>query len=317
MRMKSKGGGPKRVSRTEAAGVIQEFPMPVAQFLAGDYLQRADVILTRRHGSLMSWLIRFATKSQFSHAALVFLVPARESEFNNTFVIESGTSGVDLTNLADYLNDRTAVVAIKRFRSIPPVNQFAAIGRREWFDEHVQRLVRGRTLNKIKSTYSYRTVLNIVGDLVDQALFSVSERMRGRRDAMNKRRKRGTKPPNAFICSGLVQLGYIEAVAELVGEGRLPPYALKEVIFDPEISAFLPDDWSAFTPEEIAEIASLFIEAWREELEAIKPVDLAQSIQLEWQYVMVDGWAHRVACYEETYELLKWSPENATSARKR
>src|SRR5215216_1767427 len=53
--------------------VVEEvWPMPVEDFLAGKYLERADVVLTRRVWDISSWAIRWATNSPFSHAAMVF-----------------------------------------------------------------------------------------------------------------------------------------------------------------------------------------------------------------------------------------------------
>ncbi|HEY8247644.1 MAG TPA: hypothetical protein VIG38_10230, partial [Hyphomicrobium sp.] len=96
--------------------VVEEvWPMPVEDFLAGKYLERADVVLTRRAWDISSWAIRWATNSPFSHAAMVFTGPQFESGYTSTFVIESGTSGVDLTNLRDYIADKSAFIAIKRF----------------------------------------------------------------------------------------------------------------------------------------------------------------------------------------------------------
>jgi hypothetical protein len=73
--------------------VVEEvWPMPVEDFLAGKYLERADVVLTRREWDVSSWAIRWATNSPFSHAAMVFTGPQFESGYTSTFVIESGTS---------------------------------------------------------------------------------------------------------------------------------------------------------------------------------------------------------------------------------
>src|SRR5262245_40899671 len=78
--------------------VVEEvWPMPVEDFLAGKYLERADVILTRREWDVASWAIRWATNSPFSHSAMVFTGPQFESGYTSTFVIEAGTNGVDLT----------------------------------------------------------------------------------------------------------------------------------------------------------------------------------------------------------------------------
>ena len=69
--------------------VVEEvWPMPVEDFLAGKYLERADVVLTRREWDISSWAIRWATNSPFSHAAMVFTGPQFESGYTSTFVIE-------------------------------------------------------------------------------------------------------------------------------------------------------------------------------------------------------------------------------------
>ncbi|MCK5713843.1 MAG: hypothetical protein KAI25_14065, partial [Hyphomicrobiaceae bacterium] len=66
----------------------ESWPMPVETFLEGNYLRRSDIVLTRRDWDLTSWVIRWATESPFSHAALIFTGPQFESGFTNTFVIE-------------------------------------------------------------------------------------------------------------------------------------------------------------------------------------------------------------------------------------
>ncbi len=309
MRADKRATKPERRSETEAAGLAPEWPMSVDAFLEGNHIDRADVMLTRRHGSIFSWLIRWATKSQFSHAALVFLVPYREREYTDTFVIEAGTKGVDLTNLEDYVKDRASVVAIKRFRSATMARAAVQQATDSWFDENVQKVVRGRMLNKIKSKYNFGKIFAIGFELLDQMVFGMRERVQGRQRAIASRRKKGKTAPNEFICSGLVQLGFVEAVGELVRAGRVPPIALKEVVFLPEIAGLLPDDWENFTDQEVREIVDLFVDGWRPELEAIKPIDLAASEHLEWRFVIIDGWVHRVRSVSEAYALLEWEPD--------
>jgi hypothetical protein len=121
-----------------AETATETWPMPVEDFLAGNYLERADVVLTRRDWDLASWLIRWSTSSPFSHAAMVFTGPQFESGVTNTFVIEAGTGGVDLTDLRDYIADKSTYVAIKRVK-------------RPWFDAPKQSRVRGVLLDKIKA----------------------------------------------------------------------------------------------------------------------------------------------------------------------
>ncbi len=81
-----------------------KFPMPVKEFLEReDVLKRSDVMLSRHKKALFSKLIMWGTKSLFSHAALVFVIPFKEEGFANTFIIESIGDGIDITNLYYYL----------------------------------------------------------------------------------------------------------------------------------------------------------------------------------------------------------------------
>lgn len=272
------------------------FPMPVAEFLGGPYLHRADVVLTRKHRDLRSWLIRWATRGSFSHAALVFLVPHEEQGFNNTFVIESVSKGVDLCNLARYLNDQRQVVGIKRLRG-------------SWFDERAQSLVRGRMLNSIQSTYSYATVFRLGWAFLGELAFGIKARIWGARSAIRGRRRRKLQPPNAFICSGLVQLGYLSAVAELVAMGYLLPQRVGQVVFHEEVAQLLPKDWGQFSDAEQYEIMWDFVVGFQDVLEAVTPEDLAASTQLEWVYVIRDGFVHAVGSQAEAGELLAWEPQ--------
>ena len=177
-------------------------------------------MLTRREYGPTSFIIRWATKSPFSHAALVFTTPDQEPGIGNTFVIEAGT-GVDLTNLRDYATDEASFVAIKRLRQT-------------WFDEKQSR-VRGLLLDNIKSEYNYWAIVRIVRNI----WFGLERSMRGKDKAVQQFDKREWKRPNEFICSGLVQFGFVEAVAEYVLQRKLPPWALNEVVFSETAAARL------------------------------------------------------------------------------
>ena len=82
-------------------------PITIKAFLEGadQYLKRGDIVLSRSP-NFTSWLIRSATGSAFSHAALVFLVPQPELGLRNTFLLESLGAGVGLANLRDYVSGR-------------------------------------------------------------------------------------------------------------------------------------------------------------------------------------------------------------------
>lgn len=270
-------------------GSAVSWPMPVETFLAGEYLERSDVVLTRRDWDLTSWVIRWATGSPFSHAAMVFTGPQFESGYSNTFVIEAGTSGVDLTNLRDYIADKSAFLAIKRFKS-------------DWFDEPKQARVRGLLLDKIKASYNYWAIGHILRNL----WFGVERSVRGDKNAIQSFREREWNAPNEYICSGLVQVGFVEAVIEYIKSDQLPAAALNEVVFEPVAATRLPeqDDWGYLDPEASKLTAVLFRKQNYNALEAVTPENLAASDKLEWLYFIKDGQVHKVTSYDEVRKLI-------------
>lgn len=272
------------------------WPKPIGEFLNGPYLNRADIVVTRKNRDFRSWLIRWATRGHFSHAALVFLVPHQEQGFNNTFIIESASKGVDLTNLAHYLMDKNQVVGIRRVRGT-------------WFDERAQKLVRGRMLNSIESTYSYATVFRLGLAFFNELAFGIKARIWGARSAIKGRRRRTLQPPNEFICSGLVQLGFLNAIAEQVAMGYLLPQRVGDIVFQNDVRKLLPADWAEFSDAEQYEMMWDFVSGFADVLEAVTPEDLAASKNLDWVYVIRDGMAHEVQSQKHAEELLAWEPE--------
>ena len=279
-------GAPVPVEGQKAAEV---WPMPVETFLAGTYLERADVVLTRRDWDLASWMIRWATGSPFSHAAMVFTGPQFESGYSTTFVIEAGTGGVDLTNLRDYIADKSAFLAIKRFR-------------REWFDEPKQARVRGLLLDKIKASYNYWAIGHILRNL----WFGVERSVRGDKDTIQSYRDREWDAPNEFICSGLVQVGFVEAVLEYIKADELPAYSLNEVVFEPLAATRLPDkgDWGYLDPETKKSTAVLFRKQNFDALQSVTPETLAASEKLEWLYFIKEGMVYKVTNYDDVKKLV-------------
>jgi hypothetical protein len=268
----------------------ESWPMPVEDFLAGNYLERSDIVLTRRDWDLTSWVIRWATDSPFSHAALVFTGPQFESGYSNTFVIEAGTSGVDLTNLRDYIADKSSFLAIKRFK-------------REWFDEPKQSRVRGLLLDKIKADYNFWAI----GHIARNIWFGVERSVRGDEEAIGTFRERDWIPPNEYICSGLVQIGFVEAVLEYIKSDQLPPSALREVVFQRVAETRLPekDDWQYLSPQASKTTADLFRNQNFEVLESVTPEDLAKSDKLKWLYMIKNGLVYKAESYDDVRKVIE------------
>ena len=265
------------------------WPMPVEDFLAGNFLERADVVLTRRDWDFSSWAIRWATNSPFSHAAMVFTGPQFESGYSNTFVIESGTGGVDLTNLRDYIADKSAFLGIKRFK-------------KDWFDQAKQSRVRGLLLDKIKSTYNYWAIAQIARNV----WFGVERSVQGDKQTMRKFREREWDAPSEYICSGLVQIGFVEAALEYIKAGQLPPSAINDVVFEPEAATRLPqkEDWEYLDPESSKTTAVLFRKQNFDALQSVTPENLAASDKLEWLYFIKQGLVYKISTYDEVRKLI-------------
>jgi hypothetical protein len=268
----------------------ESWPMPVETFLEGNYLKRSDIVLTRRDWDLTSWVIRWATGSPFSHAALIFTGPKFESGFTNTFVIEASTAGVDLTNLRDYIADKSSFLAVKRFK-------------KEWFDEPKQSRVRGLLLDKIKADYNFWAL----GHIARNVWFGVERSMRGDKEAIQTFRERDWTPPNEYICSGLVQIGFVEAVLEYIKSDQLPPSALREVVFQRVAASRLPekDDWQYLDPEASKTTANLFRNQNFDALESVTPEDLALSDKLEWLYMIKNGLVYKADSYDDVRKVIE------------
>jgi hypothetical protein len=204
-------------------------------------------------------------------------------------VIEAATDGVDLTDLRDYIADKSAFLAVKRFKKV-------------WFDQNKQSRVRGLLLDKIKASYNYWAVGHIARNL----WFGVERSVRGDKTTIQSFRERDWTAPNEFICSGLVQVGFVEAIIEYIKSDQLPPTALNEVVFEPVAATRLPEreDWAYLDPESSKTTAVLFRKQNFDVLESATPEDLAASDKLEWLYFIKDGLVYKVSSYDEVRKLI-------------
>lgn len=283
-------GGNAEIQAPAGTSSDDVWPKSVAEFLAGNYLQRADVVLTRREWDPASYLIRWATESPFSHTAIIFTGPVQEPGYASTFVIEAAGGGVDLANFRDYVEDEDTIVAIKRLRQ-------------DWFDSAKQARVRGLLLENIKAEYNYWAIVRIARDI----WFGIQKSIEGQHQTVVSFRERDWKPPNSFICSGLVQVGFVEAISEYVIRRQLPPWALNAVVFDQVAANRLPprEAWEEAPPELIDDVVPSFRAQLATELEAVTPEDIATSDKLEWLYFIRAGKVHKVSSYDEVKKLME------------
>ena len=147
---RSKAAAPQA---SDAQPFDDKWPKDVETFLQGHYVDRADVVLTRRTGDITAAVIRWATNSPFSHAALVFTGPQFDSGISGTFVIESG-------------NQRRRPDEIHRLHLQPQhlrrhqAPEEGLVQRRR-----AKSRVRGLLLDKIKDTYDYWTIWRIARNI--------------------------------------------------------------------------------------------------------------------------------------------------------
>ena len=275
--------------KSQAKAFDDKWPKDVDTFLQGHYLDRSDVVLTRRTGDLTAAIIRWATGSPFSHAALIFTGPQFDSGISGTFVIESGTSGVDLTQFTDYTNNKSTYIAIKRLR-------------KDWFTAPRQSRVRGVLLDKIKATYDFWTIARIARNI----WFGVQSKVRTKEKTVETYRRNDWTPPNEYICSGLVQVGFVEMAIEAIKRGELSPEVLREVVFHKEAESRLPEPgaWK-YLGEDAKDTAVSFRDVLSDELFSVTPEDLAQSDKLAWQFFIKDGLVYKVSSYADVMRLIQ------------
>lgn len=252
----------------------------VDKFLTSNRLKRADVVLTRGKKSIFSKLIMGATKSYWSHAALVFAIPKPETGFDNTFVIESIGDGVDITNLSHYVKDHAEEydVGIRRLES-------------NWFSNDkgglaIRKRVRGSMMNSIKAEYDFGAILHIGVMLLRKFIFGVQARYSGLDETIRKNREKKKYVPNQFICSGFVQYGFYNAIKSMVEKNQLADDKLREVIFNDRLG---PNS-GTYDDEVIL---------------ATTPEDIASTDNLTWKYVIKDGKVYEVGSKQEVDMLLK------------
>jgi hypothetical protein len=250
-----------------------KFPMPVKQFLdnAETFLQRSDIVLSRSR-TWWSWLIRLITGGTFSHCAIVFLLPQTENQMNNTFLLESVSQGVGISNLLTYVEGKStrSQIAIKRLEQV-------------WADVAFQKQVGGIMLDRINAGYDFNRAVQIGLSVVFGARLGWLKLWGASHDSMqkavqhNNRIRRKWIPPQ-FICGGFIQYGFLQAQLRRGGEPG-------DVIFRNDVSLGDYDELLAITPE-----------------------DIATTPKLTWQYVIRNGWVYRVETYEEAKRVMSSAP---------
>lgn len=255
------------------------WPMPVAEFLAGPWLEPADVLLMRKRRSFFAWAIRALTSGYFSKAALVFLVPHRDHDFEKPFVIAAGFGGVDLADLPSYLSLRSSkgrwVVAVKRLEV-------------QWFDAGPRAHVRGLMLAQLQARYDYKRLFWNLATALGRSGFLLLRLLVGTRRALISLRGASRRSKlDRVIGPGFIQWSYYVSTAELIESGAAPASALADVTLLREGRGYKHKPSEAADPPD------------EEDLFSVTADDLAASSRLAWKFAIVDGFAHRVGTEAE------------------
>jgi hypothetical protein len=252
----------------------------VDEFLKSDRLKRADVVLVGGKKSFISRMIKKATNSHWSHAALVFVIPHRQTGFENTFLIESIGDGVDITDLSYYLKEHAEEydVGIRRLDH-------------DWFSGDgkglsIRKRVRGNMLNSIKAEYDFGAILQIGMMLLRKLIFGIRARLSGLEKTVSKTRAKGRRVPSQFICSGFVQYGFYNAIKSMIDKGELHDEKLREVIFNPHLNSD-----SGISDYEV--------------MLSTTPENIAATDKLTWKYVIKNGKVYDVRSKNEVNDILK------------
>ena len=281
-----------------------EVPWRIEEFLAGGHLYVGDIVLYARSGNLLSAFVKWATGSEFSHAGMIYYTPKQDEGFEHHFMIEADQNGVDLSPIKPYMQDPAVTIAILRM----PASK-------SWLDQDLCQEMRGQLMETIADTYDFGTIERLASEITKTSLFGIESMVRGSRITVAAMRKR--KPsslPHAFICSGLVQVGYTFACLQAIKRGEVRPEVIKDTVFRNDLVDWFEPQWSHFTTEGKVEQAEELYRNFVGDLEATTPADIAFSQNLEWRYLSTNGRVWRVNSAAEANEIVR--PRNLRPSRR-
>jgi hypothetical protein len=260
------------------------WPMPVAEFRKQHFLHSGDVVLTTKLGSFFSFLNRKIDSSDFAHAALVFATPDADIGIDESYLIETTFSGVELAAFGEIVEPTKVYEDTGR-----PPEYIVGIKRLEhpWTTPALRAMVSGRMLRFLNvDDYDY-SMLAALAARHTQFWFNLRSLLFGRAPSLAEYvRKRRSYAPAEFICSGFVQFAFVDMVREAVERGLvsgdIAEEAWRQVIFA---------DWVGH-------------DTTMEDLMGVRPIELARSDRLSWKYLVYGGEVHRISEAEQVDDLL-------------
>lgn len=282
----------------------------------GPHMRVADVVLRANQDpkEIFAHMIRIATGSKWSHSAILFLLSDPAKGFENTFLIEAKTKGV---HIASWRNEVVPFeqfnVGIKRPRLDWYVETPYELSRHDPRDpEDVPgigylRHVRGIAMDHINGLYDHKTVAELAALYAERAarrhlggIPLVADAAAGIGDIFKKwdEKQSDSTAILQFICSGIIQYGYFEALRRRIMHDFDTPehrdVAEKNlqhmdcVIFRPDPRGLVRNyiqsvqrgelDIHDTPPDDVLDL-----------LKTATPADFNNSDNLEWRYVILNG----------------------------
>ncbi len=264
-------------------------------------------------------MIRLATNSKWSHSAIVYLLGNPYKGFNNTFLIEAKTKGV---HIASWRNEvipfETFTVGIKRpcldwYVETPYETAHHDTHNPE--DTHgieYLRHVRGIAMDQINGLYDKKTVYELTALYAERValhhLGAIPQIAAAAAGIANLFKRWDEDEVSAtsmlrFICSGLVQYSFFEALRRrIMNDMAIPEHRdaamsnlknMQCIIFREDPSEIIPEyihqvqagklDIQDPAPENVLDL-----------LKTVTPADFNNSANLEWRYVILNGAVWRI-----------------------
>ena len=294
----------------------------------GPHLRVSDVVVRANldPGQVFSRFIRIATNSQWSHSSLLYLINDPPNGFDNTFLVEAMTTGV---RVASWRNEvvpfNTFTVGIKRPRLDWYVETPREMSKHDASDPEdvigidYLRHIRGMAIDQVNNLYDHNVVWELTSLYIERiarehlsGIPLIAEAAAGAA-SMFKRWDEDTSkadPMFRFICSGLVQFSFFEALRVRINNDlAIPAHRdaalsnlsnLSRVVFR--------DDPQQVIPNYIQQIQSGRLKLSDpipgdvlNLLQTSTPADFNDSSNLEWRYIIKEGMVWQISPAPDNY----------------
>jgi len=279
-------------------------------------LRVGDVVLRANQDpkEIFSRLIRMATNSHWSHCALLYMLHDSNLGFDKTFLVEAMTQGARVTSWNKEVEPpEHFTVGIKRLQmdwyTESPEKQAHHVERQREDTHGIAYLhhVRGMALDQIESLYDHKVVDELTAlylervfkrrlgaiPILAQAAGYFAERFRKKDDALAKQ-----EHLMRFICSGLVQYSFFEALrCDISNDLSIPENRdagiqnlqnLHQVIFCPDPNGVI-DDYIRRVKMGQWDIGESAPDTVLDLLKTTTPADFNDSSKVVWRYIIRKG----------------------------